>query len=96
MTGLQFIDLTTTIALVLLGIAFVLTLVRLVLGPTLADRILCLDTVAVFATGAIGIYAIRSGLFLYVDIAIAIGLVGFLSTAAFARFLLTHLPEEQQ
>jgi multicomponent Na+:H+ antiporter subunit F len=40
--------------------------------------------------GVIGLFAATTGLTLYADIAIAVALVGFLSTAAFARYLLSR------
>ncbi len=42
------------------------------------------------AIGFIAVVGIRTGHTLYLDIAIALGLVGFLATVAFARFVLTH------
>ncbi len=84
------IGLVTSIALVLLGLAMLAAIVRLLLGPTLADRILSLDTITVLAVGVIGVFALRTGLYLYTDIAIAVALVGFLSTVAFARYLLSR------
>ena len=84
------IEVTTTIAFVLLGLAMVGTVVRIIRGPTLADRILGLDTVTVLAVGVIGVFAIRTELFLYADIAVSVALVGFLSTVAFARYLLSR------
>ena len=57
-------------------------------GPTLADRILALDTMTTLAIGFIAVIAIRTGITLYLDVAIAIGLVGFLSTVALARYML--------
>lgn len=82
------IELATTVALVLLGLAMLLALVRIMRGPSLADRILGLDTLTVLGIGVICAFAARVGLYVYVDIAIALALVGFLSTAAFARYLL--------
>ncbi|MEQ1901335.1 MAG: monovalent cation/H+ antiporter complex subunit F [Devosia sp.] len=96
MSGSVFLDMTTAIALVLLGIAFAFTLIRLLLGPSLADRILCLDTITLLAAGAIGVFAIRSAIYVYVDIAVAVGLLGFLSTAALARYLLSRSNEEHR
>jgi multicomponent Na+:H+ antiporter subunit F len=90
MSGAAFLDLSTTIALWLLGIAMALTVLRIILGPSLADRILGLDTITVLAIGVIGVFAVRTGLYLYVDVAVALALVGFLATAAFARYLLSH------
>jgi multicomponent Na+:H+ antiporter subunit F len=66
------------------------TIVRIIRGPTLADRILGLDTITILAVGVIGLFAATTGLTLYADIAIAVALVGFLSTAAFARYLLSR------
>jgi len=84
------IEVTTTIAFVLLGLGMAGTIVRIIRGPTLADRILGLDTVTVLAVGVVGVFAIRTELFLYADIAVSVALVGFLSTLAFARYLLSR------
>lgn len=90
MSGAAFLHFATSVAFVLLGLAFIAVLVRFVRGPSLADRILALDTITVLAAGAIGVFAVRTGVLLYVDIAVAISLVGLLSTAAFARYLLSR------
>ena len=84
------IEVVTNICFVLLGLAMFAAIVRIIRGPTLADRILGLDTITVLAVGTIGVFAVRTGLALYADIAIAVALVGFLSTAAFARYLLSR------
>lgn len=84
------IEVTTTIAFILLGLGMAGTIVRIIRGPTLADRILGLDTVTVLAVGVIGVFAIRTEVFLYADIAVSVALVGFLSTLAFARYLLSR------
>jgi len=86
------IEIATDIALVLLGIATLFTVIRIVRGPTLADRILGLDTITVLGIGIIAAFATRTGLTLYIDIAIALALVGFLATAAFARYLASRQP----
>ncbi|RYE53072.1 MAG: cation:proton antiporter, partial [Hyphomicrobiales bacterium] len=57
-------------------------------GPTLPDRILALDLITTQAIGFIVLVAILTGFHLYLDIAIALGLVGFLSTVALARYVL--------
>ena len=75
------------VSLILLGLAFLLTTFRIVRGPTLPDRVLGLDMLTSVAIGFIAIIGIYT---LYVDIAIALGLVGFLATVAFARFILAR------
>ena len=76
------------IALVILGLALVVSLVRIIIGPSLADRVLALDLMTVIAMGFIGAIAIRTGLMLYLDIAIALALLGFLATVALARYII--------
>ena len=76
------------IALFLMCAAFFLTAFRVVRGPTLPDRIVALDMLVAIAIGFIAVVAIRTGFNLYIDIAIALGLVGFLATVAFARFVM--------
>ena len=74
------------IALLVLSAAFLITVARVVIGPTLPDRVLALDALISIAIGFIAVIGIRTGFALYVDIAIALGLVGFLATVALARF----------
>lgn len=83
-------ELATTIAFCLLGFAVLAAVIRVVIGPTLADRVLALDTITVLGIGLIAVFALRTGLFLYTDLAVALGLLGFLSTAAFARYLISR------
>lgn len=78
------------IALGLLLVALLITIVRLVRGPGLADRILALDLITVLGTGFIGTFTVLTGFSLYIDIAIALALVGFLSTVALARYLMSR------
>lgn len=85
-------DLATNIASAILLAAVALALFRVVRGPTVADRVLGLDTTTLLIIGLVGVFALRSGWPLYVDIAVALALVGFVSTAAFARYLLSRRP----
>lgn len=84
------IELATDISLGMLGLAMLLTLIRIVRGPTLADRILGLDTLSVLSIGMVASYAAYSRLSLYTDIAISLALVSPLPTASLARYLLAR------
>jgi len=96
MSGADALLWAADIAIGLLLVALLLVIVRLARGPNLGDRIMALDTLTVLAVGLIGALTVRTGLTLYLDIAIAIALVGFLSTVALARYLLTRAQGEQQ
>jgi len=91
-SALELLVHATSLSLGLLLLAMGICVVRLMLGPTLADRILALDTLTTVMIGFIGTFAIRSGLMLYLDIAIALGLAAFLATIALARYLLSRHP----
>ena len=85
----SFLEVSVQISLFLLIIAFLLTVYRVSRGPTLPDRILALDMLVAVAIGFIAIIGVKTGFFLYLDVAIALGLTGFLATIAFSRYLLT-------
>lgn len=88
MSAASFIDWASVIALILLALSLLVSVVRIVIGPTLADRVLALDLMTVVAMGFVGAIAVRTGLTLYLDIAIAVALLGFLATIAFARYII--------
>lgn len=83
-------DYAVTLALGILSLSFLVTIYRIIKGPTLPDRILGLDMLVAIAIGFIAVIGIKTGYTLYVDVAIALGLVGFLATVAFARFVLSR------
>jgi multicomponent Na+:H+ antiporter subunit F len=89
MSGAAFLNMCAIFALGVLTISFLLVVVRVVKGPSLPDRILALDMLVAVAIGFIAVLGVRSGFTLYVDVAIALGLVGFLATVAFARFVMS-------
>jgi multicomponent Na+:H+ antiporter subunit F len=67
-----------------LALGMVLAFIRLVIGPTLADRVVAVDVLATMAIGALVMMAIITGTSLLLDIALAIALVVFLGTIAMA------------
>jgi multicomponent Na+:H+ antiporter subunit F len=81
------VDVVVTICLVLLAVSAVLCLVRLLLGPSVPDRIVALDALLyVVVSGiAVGAAATRDGSFLAVLVAVA--LLGFVGTVTVARFV---------
>ena len=90
MSGALALQLASQIALGLLLLGMLLAVIRLIRGPNFGDRILALDMITVLATGFIAGIAVLTGFSLYIDIAIALALVGFLSTVALARYLMSR------
>jgi multicomponent Na+:H+ antiporter subunit F len=82
-----FLSFALQAGLALLSIALLITALRVVLGPTLADRVLALDTLSLIAMGFIAVYVLATGRFVLFDLALGLACVSFLSTVAFARFI---------
>ncbi len=74
-------------AFAILSLALILTLRRLLWGPSLADRVVALDLVAYLAMGYAAIHALSTGEYGFLSIALVIGIFVFLGTIAFARYL---------
>lgn len=70
-----------------LAVAMALAFVRLVRGPSLADRVVALDLVALAGAAvmtASGIAFDQPG---FLDVALLMALIGFVGTAAFASYI---------
>ena len=74
-------------AFLMVVLAVALAFLRLIKGPTLADRIVALDLMTVLIVAFCGIFAITSGERAFLDVAIVLALIGFLATVALARFI---------
>ena len=70
--------------LALLSIAVVTAFVRLVLGPSLPDRVVALDLMTTLGIGVIAVYAIASHQAIFLDVAIIVAMISFLGTIPFA------------
>ncbi|UDY35259.1 monovalent cation/H+ antiporter complex subunit F [Dermatobacter hominis] len=77
----------TTIALVALGIAAVCFAARLVLGPTLSDRVIGLDGLVLVGVSTVAIRSVVTGNGSFLPVLVVVTLVGFVGTAASARFI---------
>jgi len=69
-------------------LAFVLTGLRLLRGPTAHDRVLALDTLWMCGMLLALALGIRFGSQIFFEAAMVIALVGFVSTVALAKFLM--------
>ena len=75
-------------ALVCFGLGLILNLWRLAVGPTVADRILALDTMVVNVIAIIVLNGIVTGQGINFEAAMLFALTGFVSTVAFCKYLL--------
>ncbi|WP_272006009.1 K+/H+ antiporter subunit F [Roseovarius sp. ZX-A-9] len=84
----DFMDIALMIAFVAVALAQLLSMIRVVIGPNTGDRILALDTMVVNAIGLIVLLGISQGTRIYFEAAMIIAMLGFVSSVAYARFIL--------
>ncbi len=71
----------------LLVAAFAMTIFRLIRGPSIFDRLLSLDLVTSLTMAALILLALVSRNFVWLDVVLALALIAFLGTVAFAAYL---------
>ena len=81
------LDVVMKIVLAVLCVSMLVALLRLTIGPALADRVVALDLIAALAVGVIVTVAAGTGQRALLDAAVVIALVGFLGTVAYAWFV---------
>lgn len=75
-------------AFVIVGLSQIMSMVRLVIGPSAGDRIVALDTMVVNAIGLIVLMGLSQGVRVYYEVSLIIAMLGFVSTVAYGRFVL--------
>jgi multicomponent Na+:H+ antiporter subunit F len=76
-----------TIATVLLVLGGACFLIRVVGGPSLADRIVALDGLVATLVAAILLNSIRNDTDQFLDVALVVAFIGFVGTTASARYI---------
>jgi len=71
----------------LVGLGILLAVFRMIKGPSHFDRVVGLDVINVCIVGVLVMVAVVSKNELYIDVAIVYGVLGFLETIVFAKFL---------
>lgn len=78
---------TSFLVFPLLAGSLVLAFIRLLRGPTLADRIIAFDLIAAASAGIIVVTAITTGQSVLLDAASIWAVIAFLSVIAFAWYI---------
>ncbi|WP_397376404.1 Na(+)/H(+) antiporter subunit F1 [Paenibacillus vietnamensis] len=81
MSNLLFLSLT------IMSIAIIGCMYRLLKGPSIADRIAALDTIGVLLLSMVAIICMVLQTNVYFDIILVIGILTFIGTTAFARYI---------
>ena len=80
-------ELILQIAMGIAMLGVLVAAVRMILGPTPADRAVALDTLTVISISLIVMGALFAGRVIYLDVAIVYGILSFIGVVAVARYL---------
>lgn len=92
--SLETVELAARIALGLMSIAVVLTFIRLIIGPSLSDRVVALDMFAMLLVGMLVLAGMIQGQPHPLRVAAVLALVNFVGTIAFAMFIRRRVTDD--
>lgn len=75
------------VAIAVVTVAFVIAFIRLLLGPSLPDRVVAMDLMATVGSAGIALYAMVTNHSVLLDAVLVLSLIFFLGTIAFAHYL---------
>ena len=81
------IDIVCQIVMFMLIIAFGAAFVRVVIGPSLPDRVVALDMAATIVVALILTHCVQTGSAYYMPAAMSIALLSFVGTVALALYI---------
>jgi multicomponent Na+:H+ antiporter subunit F len=81
------LDTPIGITLGMLALSALLAFVRLLIGPTLPDRVVAIDLIGIVVVGLIVVGAAATGERAFLDVAVVIALISFIGTVAYSRYV---------
>lgn len=81
-------DVSLTFAFACFGLGLLMNLWRIFRAPGVPDRILALDTMVINVIALLILYGIKAGTGVYFEAAMLFAMTGFISTVAYAKFIL--------
>jgi len=73
--------------ILILLLAVFISLYRFLKAPTLSDRVVAFDTISIMIVSLLVILSLYYQRSFYLDIALVFGLIGFLGTTIFGRYI---------
>ena len=79
--------LVVDVALIIVAGSIVMCFYRVIVGPSMPDRILALDTIAIAIIAMVSLYSIKLGTKFLLDAGLVIAIIGFFSVVLASKFL---------
>ena len=80
-------DLFLSVCLCLIVCSILAALYRVLKGPSMPDRVMALDNIGVNLLAGVAILSIYLRTYAFLDVILLIGILSFVGTIAFARFI---------
>ncbi|TCD48845.1 monovalent cation/H+ antiporter complex subunit F [Chlorobium sp. N1] len=84
---MSFMEWAVQLSVIFIGLSILIIFVRLVIGPSIENRIVALDLLSANAIAFIAVYSIQKNTTTFLDVGIIVALLAFLGTVAFAYYL---------
>ena len=81
------IETMLTIALVLFATTIAIAVIRIILGPSMPDRVIALDMIGVNLIAMIAVVSIMLKTKAFLEVILILGILSFISTIAFSKFI---------
>lgn len=75
------------IAMALYGVSIIITLYRILFGPTLPDRVYGLDMIGINIISVIAVISVIMNTRSYLDVILILAILAFIGTIAFSKFI---------
>lgn len=75
------------IVMPIICLSLILIFLRFLKGPTIVDRVVAIDLLITVGVGMIGLFSLIANNAIFLDVAVIMALIAFLSTVAFSYYL---------
>lgn len=81
------IETMLTVSLIIFGIAIAITLIRVIIGPSLPDRVISLDMIGVQIVSSLAIISIILNTHAFFEVILVLAILAFIGTIAFSKHI---------
>lgn len=74
-------------SLILMVLAFIPCIYRILVGPTIADRVIAVDSITTIIIVMLGVYSYVEQSAFYMDVALVLAIISFIGTVAVAKYI---------
>ncbi len=78
---------TELIFILIIGIGIILCIIRMIIGPTAADRAIAMDTATTVSVALLVLLGFVFDRYVYLDVALVYSIISFVGLIAIARYL---------